>query len=139
MMRMTFTGLAIGGAGLVVVLACAAPEMPEHREGAAIYAENCAMCHGVDARGSGDIATGMTPAPSDLTVLARGNGGRFPVARVLSQVDGYLKGETPGDDMPEFGALLEGDLVPVETDDGVMTPTPRPLAALLAYLETVQR
>lgn len=139
MRRMTFTGLALGGAGLVVGLACATPEMPEHREGAAIYKENCAMCHGADARGSGEIAAGMTPAPSDLTVLARSNGGRFPVARVLSQVDGYLKGDSPGDDMPEFGALLEGDLVPVETDDGVMTPTPRPLAALLAYLETVQR
>lgn len=126
-----------GAAG--VVLACTAYEMPEHREGAAIYKENCAMCHGSDGRGNGEIAVGMSPAPADLTILARGNGGAFPVNRVLSQVDGYLKGDMAGDDMPEFGTLLEGDLVPVETDDGAMTPTPRPLAALLAYLETIQR
>lgn len=124
---------------VAVLLACTAYEMPENREGAAIYDENCAMCHGASARGDGENAVGMTPPPADLTVLARGNGGAFPVNRVLSQVDGYLKGDMPGDDMPEFGALLKGDLVPVETDDGTMTPTPRPLAALLAYLETVQR
>ncbi|MCW8842579.1 MAG: cytochrome c [Rhodobacteraceae bacterium] len=123
-----------------MILACTTQDMPENREGAAIYAENCAMCHGATGRGNGEAAAGMTPAPADLTLLARDNGGAFPVSRVLSQVDGYLKGEKGGgDDMPEFGALLEGDLVPVETDDGVMTPTPRPLAALLAYLETVQR
>jgi hypothetical protein len=40
--------------------------------------------------------------------------------------------------MPEFGALLEGDTVPVDVGDGVLTPTPRPLAALLAYLESIQ-
>jgi hypothetical protein len=39
--------------------------------------------------------------------------------------------------MPQFGALLQGDLVPVEVD-GVLTPTPRPLAALLSYLESIQ-
>jgi hypothetical protein len=39
--------------------------------------------------------------------------------------------------MPEFGALLEGETVPVEVD-GTLTPTPRPLAALLAYLESIQ-
>lgn len=44
----------------------------------------------------------------------------------------------PGKEMPEFGALLEGDTVPVDVGDGVLTPTPRPLAALLAYLESIQ-
>ncbi|WP_243613119.1 c-type cytochrome [Shimia aestuarii] len=136
-MKTALTILATGGA-VAVLLACTAYEMPENREGRAIYDAHCAMCHGADGRGQGDVAAGMVPAPADLTTLARGNGGAFPVNRVLSQVDGYLKGEG-GDDMPEFGELLEGDLVPVETDDGTLTPTPRPLAALLAYLETVQR
>ena len=39
--------------------------------------------------------------------------------------------------MPEFGADLSGDLVPLDID-GVLTPTPRALAALLAYLESIQ-
>jgi hypothetical protein len=41
--------------------------------------------------------------------------------------------------MPEFGLLLEGDTVPVDVGDGVFTPTPRPLAALLVYLESIQQ
>ena len=39
--------------------------------------------------------------------------------------------------MLEFGALLGGDTVPVEIN-GVLSPVPRPLVALLVYLEEVQ-
>ena len=39
--------------------------------------------------------------------------------------------------MPEFGAQMSDDIVPVDID-GVLTPTPRELAALLAYLESIQ-
>ena len=40
--------------------------------------------------------------------------------------------------VPEFGELLKGDLVPLDTGDGVMTPTPRKMVALLEYLESIQ-
>ncbi len=40
--------------------------------------------------------------------------------------------------MPEFGLLLEGDAVPVDVGDGVLTSTSRPLAVLLVYLESIQ-
>jgi hypothetical protein len=64
--------------------------------------------------------------------------GEFPRAHVLSVIDGYDRTGLPGKDMPEFGLLLEGDTVPVDVGDGVLTPTPRPLAALMAYLESIQ-
>lgn len=122
-------GLAVV-AGLVA--ACQPQEMPDQIDGARVYEANCAMCHGADGAG----AAGVSPRPADLTVLARGNRGVFPTNRVLSQIDGYMRSGEDG--MPEFGLLLEGDLVPVETDDGALTPTPRPLAALLEYLRTIQ-
>ncbi len=56
---------------------------------------------------------------------------------MLSQIDGYGHGGVTPEIMPEFGALLEGELVPVDVE-GTLTPTPRPLAALLAYLESIQ-
>ena len=59
-------------------------------------------------------------------------------AHVLSVIDGYDRTDLPGKEMPEFGLLLEGDTVPVDLGDGVLTPTPRPLAALMAYLESIQ-
>ncbi|MEX0283545.1 MAG: c-type cytochrome [Paracoccaceae bacterium] len=111
------------------VVACSVNEMPGPPEGQALFAQNCAGCHGADATG------GIGP---DLTRIAARNGGGFPRARVLSQIDGYGRGKVPAEAMPEFGALLEGETVPLEVD-GTLTPTPRPLAALLAYLESVQQ
>lgn len=111
--------------------------MPEAPEGARLFAENCVQCHGYTGRGDGPWAEGMTPPPSDLTALSVD--GVFPRARVLSVIDGYDRTGLPGKDMPEFGLLLEGDTVPLDVGDGMLTPTPRPLAALLAYLESIQR
>lgn len=126
--------VALAMAGLV---ACAAQlSMPEAGEGAALYAANCVQCHGAGGEGDGPWAAGMSPRPADLTQL--GGGGQFPRARVLSAIDGYDRTGLPGRDMPEFGLLLEGETVPVDAGDGVLTPTPRPLAALLAYLESIQ-
>lgn len=120
-----------------LVIACTQVSMPEAPEGQSFFAENCASCHGTGGMGDGPWAANMSPAPSDLTRLSMD--GTFPRARVLSVIDGYDRTGLPGHDMPEFGLLLEGDTVPVDVGDGVLTPTPRPLAALLAYLESIQR
>ncbi|MEB8387471.1 cytochrome c [Rhodobacteraceae bacterium KMM 6894] len=124
--------------GLVLLAACMQSEMPQPNEGRMLYADNCAQCHGPAGQGNGPWADGMVPAPSNLTTLASGNGGVFPRAAVLSTIDGYHRAQQPGQQMPEFGLLLEGPTVPVDTGDGVMTPTPRPLVALMAYLESIQ-
>jgi len=125
---------------LVAVLGTAAcvqaVSMPDAPEGAAIYAENCAQCHGVSGKGDGPWAAGMVPPASDLTQFSQGDG--FPRRHVLSVIDGYDRTGLPGKEMPEFGLLLEGETVPVDVGDGVLTPTPRPLAALMAYLESIQ-
>ena len=122
---------------LILAASCTQLSMPEPDEGRALFAENCAQCHGAGGKGDGPWAGSMSPRPSDLTRLAAG--GEFPVARVLSIIDGYDRTGLPGHQMPEFGLLLRGDTVPVDTGDGVMTPTPRPLAALLSYLESIQQ
>lgn len=118
-----------------VVLACAANEMPTRSEGEQLFADNCAACHGLTAEG-GDLIGGQS-AP-DLTQISSRNNGMFPRAQVMSTIDGYGAGRA-ADVMPEFGALLPDDveLVPVEVD-GTLTPTPRPLAAVLFYLEGIQ-
>jgi mono/diheme cytochrome c family protein len=120
----------------LLAAACAQVSMPEAPEGQRLFADNCVQCHGASGKGGGAWASGMTPKPADLTKLS--TGGVFPSARVLSVIDGYDRTGLPGQEMPEFGLLLEGDTVPVDVGDGVLTPTPRPLAALLAYLESIQ-
>ena len=62
----------------------------------------------------------------------------MPRAKVLSMIDGYARSDLDGPSMPEFGELLKGDLVPLDTGDGVLTPTPRKMVALLEYLESIQ-
>ena len=133
-MRYILTGLA-AAAGLA---ACVNTEMPDAAEGRAAYDANCAMCHGATGKGNGALAGDLSVAPADLTRLTRDNGGRFPVNAVLSYIDGYSRQGREDVEMPEFGLLLDGPSVPIKTGEDVFTPTPRPLAALLAYLESIQ-
>lgn len=120
---------------LALLVACVANDMPEPPEGAALFADNCTACHGYRADGSVALVGGQI-AP-DLTRISTRNQGAFPRAQVLSQIDGYGRGKVSAEVMPEFGSLLAGELVPIKVD-GTLTPTPRPLAAMLAYLESIQ-
>ena len=62
------------------------------------------------------------------------------MAEVMSVIDGYTRRTAGNVTMPEFGADLQaGDLVLVDTGDGIVTPTPERLVALAEYLESVQR
>ena len=112
--------------------------MPTATDGAAFFAANCVACHGPDARGTGDIAAELPSNPIDLTLLSRRNGGDFPAARALSYIYGDPNDGHLARVMPEFGGAMAEDVVPLEID-GVLTPTPRELAGLLAYLEQIQR
>lgn len=136
-MHLTTPTIAIALAGLALS-ACVPISMPEPDEGASFFAANCTSCHGRDARGDGPAAAGLSPAPTDLTVLAQANGGSFPTARALSYIYGDPEQGHLARVMPQFGGALADDLVPLEVD-GVLTPTPRALAAVLAYLESIQR
>ncbi len=132
------TWMMLGAVAVAVTAACAETEMPEPEEGQALYTENCAMCHGPTGRGDGMLSGSLKDKPVDLTRISRRNGGAFPRAEVMSQIDGYTRGQLGDDNMPEFGLLLKGPTIPVDAGDGVMTPTPRPLAALMEYLESIQ-
>ena len=123
---------------LSAAAACTPNEMPEPRDGAAFFAANCTSCHGTSGKGDGWVASDLSPKPADLTVLTRANGGTFPTARALSYIYGDPDQGHLARVMPEFGGAMADDLVPVEVD-GVITPTPRVLAGMLVYLESIQR
>lgn len=137
-MRAASFSLFVASVTAVMVVACTPEDMPQASDGRALFMENCAICHGADAKGDGPMARSLADAPPDLTLIALREKGAFPRARVLSTIDGYTKTDMGGADMPEFGALLDGDLIPFDTGDGIMTPTPRKLIALLEYIESIQ-
>ncbi|MHA3976846.1 c-type cytochrome [Halovulum sp. GXIMD14794] len=136
-MRRIFQAAAATMAAALGLVACTADRMPTRADGAAFFADNCVSCHGSDARGDGPLAAELPQAPLDLTTLSRNNGGTFPAAEALSYIWGDPQQGHLSRVMPQFGGAMAEDLVPVEID-GILTPTPRELAGLLAYLESIQ-
>lgn len=123
----------------LVAIAVAACAPPPEVTGRALYAEFCVSCHGESGEGDGPAAAGLDRAPADLTRISARNGGVYPLARVMSTIDGYTRARHGDLLMPEFGVMLEdGPLVMVDTGDGVPTPTPERLLALAEYLRTIQ-
>ena len=130
--------IAITGLVALGLLGCTQAEMPQPEDGKRLFDAHCAACHGAMGQGDGAAGAALDPRPADLTRL-RTSDGLFPRAQVLSVIDGYTRGEGAHPGMPAFGDSLGGDLVPFDSGDGVMTPTPRLLVALVGYLETLQR
>lgn len=106
-------------------------------QGSALFAENCAVCHGVSGKGDGALSSDMAVAPADLTKLAVNNGGVFPMERVITQIHGY-PGRFESGAMPEFGPIFAGEEVDWVAPDGRVVPTPAPLLAIARYLESIQ-
>lgn len=130
-------GLALAAAGL---LAACVPQPDDQPTGRALYGEFCADCHGAGGAGDGPVAALLPKAPADLTGISARNGGRFPLARVMSTIDGYSRLADHASIMPEMGPVLqEGRPVMVDTGDGVQTPVPPRLLALARYVESLQK
>lgn len=128
----------VAALGLAGCMETGPAAMPGPTDGRALFMQNCALCHGEDGRGNGRMARAMKKAPANLTLISVRHGDSFPRAKVMSIIDGYARKDRVAAWMPEFGALLEGDLVPYDSGDGTMTPTPRKLVALAEYLESIQ-
>lgn len=108
--------------------------------GAQLYREHCATCHGIEANGQGPMAGVMVIKPTDLSALARDNKGVFPVDRVVRRIDGRDPLVSHGSPMPVYGHFFEGDGkdVALKAPSGQPILTSRPIADLLAYLQSLQ-
>jgi mono/diheme cytochrome c family protein len=121
---------------LLVLGACvdgkAAPDT-----GADDFAAYCSACHGAGGKGDGEMSGELAKKPADLTGLAARNGGTFPTTKVMAQIWGYAGAKGRGV-MPDFGPLLEGNMVPYDGGDGIETPTPIRLVQLAEHLKSLQ-
>lgn len=117
------------------VLANAPAPMPT---GAQDFADFCAGCHGLSGQGNGEMAATLSKRPADLTRLARRNGGTFPTTRVMAKIWGYTGGKGGTSVMPNFGPLLDSDMVPYDGGDGIMSPTPIRLVQIAEHLQAIQ-
>lgn len=106
--------------------------------GAEDFATYCAACHGAGGKGDGEAAAGLSRKPANLTKLSAKNKGTFPTTRVMAQIWGYAGAKGRGV-MPDFGPMLQGEMVPYDGGDGIETPTPIRLVELAEYLKRLQQ
>ncbi|MCM2563836.1 c-type cytochrome [Lutimaribacter sp. EGI FJ00015] len=107
-------------------------------EGAGLYMQRCASCHGAEARGNGPMAPVLLVQPTDLTQLAAGNDAAFPMLRVIRRIDGRDPLVSHGSDMPVYGELFEGDDTALKLPSGQLVMTSRPIADLIVFLQAIQ-
>ena len=111
---LTFISLAVI---LVAISVCAAAQQapaqsaPEIKHvpiartpadsGKEMFKSDCAVCHGKDGKGDGPAASAMKTPPTDLTLLAQKNGGKYPAAHVAAVIKGQASTPSHGsEDMP---------------------------------------
>lgn len=105
--------------------------------GKQMYSTYCAACHGVDGRGSGPAASAMKTPPTDLTTLAKSNGGKFPDAHIATVLQFGTENAAHGsEDMPVWGvafrSLAKGTAAPGAQEH-------QRIANLTDYLKTLQQ
>ena len=98
---------------LAAAFACFAVAADEP-DGARMFANHCAACHGPLGEGDGPVAATMTITVPNLRLLAMRNSGEFPEDAVAAYIDGRAPRAAHGDrQMPiwgdEFTVLERGD------------------------------
>jgi mono/diheme cytochrome c family protein len=81
------------------------------------YDQSCATCHGLDGKGKGSFAQALELSVSDLTTLAKRNGGVFPVNHVYNIIDGREDVKAHGSrEMPIWGKHFSTTAAPKYDD-----------------------
>jgi mono/diheme cytochrome c family protein len=76
--------------------------------GKEMYTEYCAVCHGKDGKGGGPAASALKIPPTDLTVLSKNNGGKYPALKVSSAIREPDRPSHGSKEMPVWGSLFWG-------------------------------
>ena len=93
----------------------------------------CAVCHGKDAKGNGPAATAMKTPPTDLTILAKNNGGKYPASHVAAVIRGQAALASHGtQDMPIWGPLFSS------ISQGHEAQVQQRISNLVTYIDSVQ-
>jgi mono/diheme cytochrome c family protein len=101
------------------------------------YMQNCAGCHGADAKGAGPLSAKLKSKPPDLTLLAKRNHGSFDSAAVYQLIDGRNTRVTHrGAEMPIWGCRHEAPAVPAPTLSKHQRKFPKRVVSAMKRRET---
>lgn len=114
-----------------------AQEMEVIAGGELEFQNNCAVCHGVDARGQGIMSKYLTVRPADLTQLAKKNDGAFLFWQIYRTIEGREEVRGHGTrDMPVWGDRFRAQAG--GNDSGSRAQAAGRLLSLVFYLQHIQ-
>lgn len=103
------------------------------------YINSCAACHGADGAGNGPMADQLKGKTTDLTVLAKDNGGTFPYSKVYRTIDGtWNQGNLRAhgsDEMPVWGDEFRR----TASDEHGYMETKGRIMAIIQYIDSLQK
>jgi len=92
------------GAGVALAVSAVQAQPAKVDVGKIEYVGNCASCHGMSGKGDGPNAPWLNRKATDLTTLAKNNGGVLPISRLYDSIDGEKLPPGHGArDMPTWG------------------------------------
>jgi mono/diheme cytochrome c family protein len=104
------------------------------------YEIACMPCHGIKGRGDGPLAGKLPNKPSDLTLIAKANGGTFPPNKVMRIIDGRkLSSAHRRRTMPIWGERYRRRTDTQETTATIEQRARKRIEALVRYVETLQQ
>lgn len=102
-------------------------------KGPDLFRAYCAPCHGEDGKSNGPVAPALNSKPTDLTLIAKRNGGVFPVKLIRNLIAGDELVIAHGSrEMPIWGPIFHQ--VEWDRDYGEIR-----LQNVTKYLESIQQ
>lgn len=102
------------------------------------YMNHCASCHGVTAKGDGEVAQFLNVETPSLTTLAAQNDGEFPLLKVIQVIDGRTGVGPHGTMMPVWGDRFKATSESSMGEYGAEVVVRGQILLLATYLESIQ-
>jgi mono/diheme cytochrome c family protein len=103
-------------------------------EGARLFSQHCASCHGTGGTGNGPLAERFPQRPPDLTLYTMRNGGVFPSEQVARIVEGRDVPSHRDRDMPVWGDAFRTTAAGLSPEE-----VKARISSIVAFLEAIQR
>ena len=106
---------------------------PDNATGADLYRQYCASCHGADGHGHGPATEALKTPPTDLTMIAKQNNGKFDAKAIKRVIQGEKHVAAHGSsEMPSWGTSFR-------SATGNQAAADARINLLVTYIQSIQR